>query len=87
MRALDSGLHPSQIHAHYCRHKEGNGVIAVDDTGLKGRSHVTRLYFFPDTETVTIHLITIGDKNTQKRRDIPVCQKFIRNFRGTRTNG
>ena len=43
LEALNSGLHPSQINGRYCRHKEGDGVRAVDETGMKGRPHVTRL--------------------------------------------
>ncbi len=60
-------------------HKEPRGVIAVDQKGLRGNLRETRLYTLPIDETKTLHLITIGDKDTQ-HADIEYSKEFADQF-------
>ena len=74
---------PLQVKAGFI-HNEPNGIIAVDQKGggQKGTLKQTRLYVFPDTEKGILHLLTIGDKQSQKQ-DIKNCrEKVIRIKRG-----
>jgi hypothetical protein len=41
----------------------------------------TRLYVYPDLATRELHLLTIGDKGTQKV-DIQLCKSFVVELRG-----
>ena len=79
MQALKAGVKPEHIQAGFI-HREPHGVVAIDQKGAKGRPRQTRLYIYADEPRQTIHLITIGDKNSQKR-DIADCRKFISNLR------
>lgn len=82
--ALQAGTKPLQI-TGIGIHSEGHGgVIAFDQTGGQPKLHETRLYAYPEVETETMWLITIGDKNTQQRRDIPDCRDFMKKLRRMR---
>lgn len=87
-QALESGVKPSQLKSGFI-HREVNGTIAVDASGLKGRRRPrqARLYVYLCEQTQTIHLITIGGKDTQQRRDIPDCRAFMKKFQGRGEDG
>ena len=77
---LNEGIKPAQLQAGFI-HREPRGVIAVDQKGGGTHLHQTRLYFYPCQETLTLYLITIGDKSTQKKRDVPDCKDFVSNLK------
>ena len=60
-------------------HKEPGGVIAIDQKGFGGNLQETRLYTFAIDRTNTVHLITIGDKDSQ-HSDIEYSKNFIKQF-------
>jgi len=60
-------------------HKEPGGVIAVDQKGFSGNLQETRLYTFAIDAVKTVHLITIGSKDTQ-HSDIEYSKNFIEQF-------
>ncbi len=70
---------PQKINAGFI-HNEPHGVKAVDQKGYMPKLQATRLYFYPDVNTNIVHLITIGDKNSQKD-DINFCNNFIKKLR------
>lgn len=80
---LNKGINPLQMHGRGVR-REPNGSISFDESGGGSDPHPTRLYAFPDQENEILWVITIGDKNTQKRRDIPDCRSFIKTLRKKR---
>lgn len=65
-------------------HIETKGVIALDQSGYtlengkKLKLKQTRLYIYADTEEEKVYLITIGDKNSQQKTDLPDCRKFMK---------
>lgn len=91
---IRKGSHPQFINGSYI-HDEGGGLIALDqrgpgrrrlkrEHGINVKLEETRLYFYPDLETKTIYLLTIGSKNTQ-RADIKMCKQYIKTqIRGQR---
>lgn len=60
-------------------HKEPAGIIAIDQKGFSGNLEETRLYTYLIDETKTIHLITIGNKQTQ-HADIEYSKEFVKQF-------
>ena len=88
MRALsdfqvNKGVPPQQITAGFI-HQEPGGVKAIDQKGprkgIGGTPKEGRLYVFPEEESKTLHLITIGDKNSQQK-DLADCRKFMRDLK------
>jgi hypothetical protein len=55
-------------------------VVAIDQKGEGKNLAQTRLYVFPDLETETLYLITLGDKQSQKA-DIAACRTFVTGLR------
>ena len=74
--------HPKLINAGFI-HPEPKGIIAIDQKGgsQKVKLKQTRLYLYPDSENKIVHLLTIGDKNTQKE-DILFCKNEVEKIRG-----
>ncbi|CAN5165080.1 hypothetical protein BH10PLA2_BH10PLA2_39390 [soil metagenome] len=70
-RCLCEGIKPAQIVRGYI-HSEPLGVKAFDQSGPGPNKKAIRLYAFPDEESEVFHLITLGDKTTQKF-DIRQC--------------
>ena len=60
-------------------HDEPKGIKAIDQKGTGAGVKQTRLYTFPDNTTKVVHLITIGDKNSQKA-DIRYASDFVDNL-------
>jgi hypothetical protein len=79
LTALQSGAKVQQIKVGFL-HPEPCGVLAIDQRGAKGSLAETRLYVFPDDDTETLHLLTIGDKNSQAA-DIQRCKEFVEGLR------
>jgi hypothetical protein len=61
-------------------HHEPLGVVAIDQKGGGKSLAQTRLYVYPDTETETLYVITLGDKGSQKD-DIATCRAFVNELR------
>ena len=61
--------------AHFI-HPEGRGLVALTEKGYKPKQPPTRLYVYPQQNSKTLYLITIGDKRSQKQ-DIKDCYRFI----------
>lgn len=58
-------------------HTEGMGAIAIDQKGGGGgKLKQIRLYVFAEEATFLVHLITVGDKTSQKE-DVKECHKYI----------
>lgn len=64
------------VHAG-CLHHEGHGVIAIDQSGQGRNLRETRLYAYPDDDSLTIHLLLIADKSSQKR-DLRTAQAILK---------
>ena len=79
---LQSGVQPKQIR-HGFTHSEAHG--AIDQKGAPGKPTQTRLYVYPDPDTQTLYLITIGDKKSQ-RDDNATCRVWIVSLREAKQN-
>jgi hypothetical protein len=74
--ALNEGANPLQVKLGFV-HPEGMGAVAIDERHHgKGKLKATRLYLFPEIDTATVHVITIGDKQSQSN-DVKTCHAFI----------
>jgi hypothetical protein len=82
MKGLNQGLKLEQVMTFGFVHSEPHGVLAVDQTGGKKLAE-TRLYIFPDKETLTVYPITLGDKGSQQE-DIETCALFTKQMRTQR---
>jgi hypothetical protein len=76
LTALNSGANLESIKFGFI-HREPNGVIAIDQKGGGAGLSQARLYCYPHKGALVVHLITLGDKNSQKNQDIPFCKKFV----------
>lgn len=74
-QALDAGAKPRMIQAGFI-HPEPKGVVAIDQSGAPGSPRETRLYVYPDETRSVLHLITIGDKNSQAD-DIKDAKRYV----------
>ena len=61
-------------------HHEPKGVKAIDQKGGGRNLKQTRLYTYAQISNNTLHLITIGDKGSQKR-DLKICRDFVSRIR------
>ena len=87
VKALKNGLHPQFIQAGYIHH-EPKGIKALDQKGSGKRQKLqqTRLYIYPNEEAKIVHLITIGDKSSQKN-DIRLSVGFVETLKGGQGHG
>jgi len=78
---LDELGNPYLIKAGFI-HPESRGIIAIDQKGGKRRVKLqqTRLYVYPDIQGKILHLLTIGDKNSQKM-DIKFCVDIVKQIK------
>jgi len=67
-------------------HEESSDIIAIDQTGAEFKVAVTRLYVYPDIETETLYLLTIGDKSSQED-DIQACKRFVKQIKSSPSRG
>lgn len=84
LKTLQAGVNPQQVR-HGFTHSETHGAIAIDQKGTEGKAAQTRLYVYPDPDTSTLNLITIGDKRSQ-RDDNATCREFIVSLREEKQN-
>ena len=82
VQSLQAGVKPPQIR-HGFMHAEPLGVVAIDQKGGGKSLAQTRLYVYPDTETETLHVISLGDKRSQAD-DIANCRTFVNDLRKER---
>lgn len=76
LNQLNAAPNSKAIMAGYL-HPEQSGVIAVDQKGGGGNLQETRLYTFADDENKVLHLITIGNKDTQ-HDDVQQSSGFVK---------
>ena len=79
LKALQAGARVQQVKLG-CIHPEPLGVLAIDQKGGGVGLKQTRLYIYPDENSQTLYLLTLGDKQSQKK-DIQFCSEWVRNFR------
>lgn len=72
---LNHAKNPLCVQAGYI-HTEGHGVVALDQKGGGVSLQETRLFVFPDNNQKILHLITIGNKNSQSD-DIKLAHRFV----------
>jgi len=82
--SLRSGKKPKPLIYGFL-HGEPSDVIAIDQTGGQNLA-ATRLYVYPDVETETLYLLTLGDKSTQEA-DIQDCKQFVKQIRADPNRG
>ena len=78
LKSLQSGKSPKPF-VYGFLHSEPSGVISIDQTG-GGKLAATRLYVYPDVDTETLYLLTLGDKQTQPD-DILDCKAFVKQIK------
>jgi hypothetical protein len=78
LKSLHSGKKPKPLIYGFL-HGEPSDVIAIDQTG-GAKLAATRLYVYPDAETETLYLLTLGDKSTQGA-DIRDCKRFVQQIK------
>ena len=80
LRELLDGLpHCRTAQAGYLHH-EPEGLWAIDQKGpSRTKLQETRLYVFPVDETRTLHIITVGNKNSQAA-DLRVALEYVRSI-------
>lgn len=84
-KALREGANPLQLPFGFI-HGEQRGVVAIDQKGGGKDLAQTRLYLYLERETQTIHLITLGDKTSQKA-DVKHASEFVESLRAQREKG
>lgn len=77
---------PRNIAQHSKVRNEGGGLFAIDQRGAKRKLREARLYFYPDFEAKTIHLLTIGFKQSQSN-DILFCRKCVQAIEKEKRDG
>ncbi len=71
--------------AHRFLKAVGLGAIEIKQKGAKNLAE-TRLYVYPDETTNILHLITIGDKNSQSA-DIQFSREYALSLREAQADG
>jgi hypothetical protein len=79
MKALNDGLTLEQVATFGFVHPEPHGVLAIDQKG-GGKLAQTRLYIYPDKESLMAYRVTLGDKGSQQE-DIQTCNRFVEQVR------
>lgn len=84
-KSLREGANPLDIPLG-CIHREQRGVLAVDQRGFGKNLAQTRLYVYVDPDNSTIHMITLGDKNSQKA-DVKFSSEFVESLIAQKEKG
>lgn len=82
-KCLEAGASSAQIHRGFI-HPEPSGVLAIDQKGKGAHLKEFRLYIYQDEESEILHLIILGDKNTQAD-DIKFCKRFVEALRAEKS--
>ena len=81
---LDGGATPLQlVRLLAFARNEKEDAYAIDQTGDRPTNTEIRLYVFPDEATSELHVVLIGDKQSQQR-DVNEVHDFIRDIKKTR---
>jgi hypothetical protein len=83
-QALNKGANPFQITSGYLHKKYPRGIQSIDQKGMRGNLRQTRLYVFPDENKKRLHLLTIGDKGSQKN-DVRECVEYVDSLKSITT--
>ena len=78
LTALKNGVKPMQVVKLPCVRNEQLGIHAIDQTPLRKRKKILRLYVYASEAEKILYLITFGDKD-QQSDDVRECCKFVRN--------
>jgi len=82
LEQLDSLPHCRAAHAGFLHH-EPAGIWALDQKGpSRTKLQETRLYVYPAEENQTLHIITVGNKNSQAA-DLRCALDFVRTLEPT----
>jgi hypothetical protein len=81
VKSLHSGKRPKPF-AYGFLHEEPSDIIAIDQRGADAKVAATRLYVYPDIETDTLYLLTVGDKSSQGN-DIQDCKRFVKQIKAS----
>ena len=81
LNQLNAAPNAASIMAGYL-HPEQNGVVAVDQKGGGGNLQETRLYMFADDQNKVLHLITIGNKDSQ-HDDVRQSSEYARSLKSS----
>jgi len=76
VQCLAKGTKPMQIRFRFVR-SEPQGIFAISEQGGGANLAPIRMYVVPDLGTETLHLITIGDKKSQ-RGDIQFSKEYTK---------
>jgi hypothetical protein len=79
LAALNAGSRSRDIRVGFI-HPEPGGVLAVTERGAGGNAVPLRLYVYPDDDSETLFLITMGDKRTQQG-DVLFCKRSLKAIR------
>jgi hypothetical protein len=75
LKALQLGAKLEQVKFGFV-HREPRGIVAIDQKGGGQGLKETRLYIYPNKAAQIIHVVTIGDKSSQKA-DIKYTCEFV----------
>ena len=78
LEGLRAGLTPQKLIRGWV-HAEPKGIKAIDETGPKNPRKAIRLYVYPEEDRELLHVLLIGDKDTQSD-DIKQCSVFVDNL-------
>ena len=84
-KALRNGANPLDIPLG-CLHREQKGVLAVDQKGHGNNLAQTQLYVYLDFDTKVIHLISIGQKQSQNA-DVKFASQFVESLKKGKARG
>ena len=77
---LNDGVHPEQakrnlsfIHGNYPL-----GILSIVQRGGGSHLKATRLYVYPDQDDLILHLLILGDKDSQPN-DVASCTGWVKN--------
>ena len=90
VEALQAGQRPMQIKGKSIHPEKIHGVYSLDQTGPGARLPPVRIYTYPDEQTETLWVLTVGDKASQAKVDLPRCRHFVEKLlreRGGDSNG
>jgi hypothetical protein len=84
-KSLREGANPQKLPFGFI-HIEQRGVVAIDQKGGGRDLAQTRLYVYLDREDRTIHLITLGDKRSQKT-DVKTASDYVEGLTSQKDRG
>jgi hypothetical protein len=84
-KTLNTGVKPREAKFGFI-HPEPLGVLAIDQKGGGPSLAQIRLYVYPDEDREVLHLLTLGDKNSQTK-DIVICKDYVAQLRKREGHG